>query len=66
MDEQLVKEIISVWPATPKAPAETVVKFYGQPNEATVNRLTWYYNGPWKRAVVFKEEIPHDFPRAAR
>ena len=62
VDEKLVKEILSLWPATPKASAETMVKFYGQPNDATVNRLTWYKNGPWKRTVVFKEEIPHDFP----
>lgn len=61
-DEKLVRDILDVWPSTPKLVAETMVKFYGQPNEAMLNRMTWYNNGPWKRTVVFPDQIPHDFP----
>ncbi len=25
--------------------------------------LIWYNNGPWKRTILYKEEIPHDFPK---
>ena len=32
------------------------------PNEATPSYLTWYNNGPWKRTVAFRDEVPHDFP----
>jgi hypothetical protein len=24
--------------------------------------LVWNNNGPWKRTILFKKEIPHDFP----
>lgn len=35
---------------------------YGAPNEATETMLVWHNNGPWKRSVVYKKEVPHDFP----
>lgn len=25
--------------------------------------LVWNNNGPWKRTFLFKEEVPHDFPK---
>jgi hypothetical protein len=25
--------------------------------------LTWFNNGPWKRTIVYKEEVRHDFPK---
>lgn len=58
-----VKQITSKWSAKPKEVANAMIKKYGNPNEATVNLLIWYNNGPWKRTILFKEEIPHDFPK---
>ena len=56
------KRIIEKWPATPKMAAENTIHFYGPPNEATPSCLIWYNNGPWKRTIVFCDEVPHDFP----
>lgn len=25
--------------------------------------MIWYFNGPWKRTIVYRDEIPHDFPQ---
>ncbi len=25
--------------------------------------MIWYNNGPWKRTIVYRDEIPHDFPQ---
>ncbi|MBT2632467.1 hypothetical protein J7E76_25820, partial [Bacillus sp. ISL-101] len=25
--------------------------------------LIWYNNGQWKRTIVYRDEIPHDFPQ---
>lgn len=38
------------------------MKQYGPPNEGTPARLIWYYNGPWKRTEVTRDEINHNFP----
>ena len=42
--------------------AKAMIEKYGAPAEATPSLLIWYKNGPWKRTVVYKEEIDHDFP----
>lgn len=62
-DIQLVKKIIEDWPAMSKKSAEQTIQAYGPPNEATPSQLIWYYNSPWKRTVVYRDEIPHDFPQ---
>ena len=62
VDEDSVKGIIEEWPVTAKMAAENTMKFYGAPNEATPSCLVWYNNGPWKRTVAFRDEVPHDFP----
>ncbi|MGE0760807.1 MAG: hypothetical protein AB7O38_27605 [Pirellulaceae bacterium] len=36
---------------------------YGRPNEALQSRLIWYANGPWKRTIVYRDEVPHNFPK---
>ncbi|MGH7636917.1 MAG: hypothetical protein ACREOK_04635 [Gemmatimonadaceae bacterium] len=36
---------------------------YGQPNEQTATRLVWHATGPWKRTILYKNEVPHDFPK---
>lgn len=58
-----VKQIISSWPATPKQVANAMLSKYGSPNEATAKMLVWYNNDPWKRTIVYKEEVPHHFPK---
>ena len=62
-DMELVEKTIKDWPAMSKKSVEQTVKAYGPPNEVAPSRLTWYYNKPWKRTVVFRDEIPHDFPQ---
>lgn len=57
-----VEQLIENWPATSKKAAETTMNFYGPPNEMTPSRLIWFNNRPWKRTVVYRDEVPHDFP----
>ena len=56
------EQIIQDWPETATMAAKAMMEKYGTPNEATPSLLIWYKNGPWKRTVVYKEEIDHDFP----
>lgn len=57
------QSIIAKWPAKPKEVAQITIEKFGQPQEATPHMLVWYNNGPWKRTVMHREEVPHAFPK---
>lgn len=59
-----VEALTSDWPKAPRLAVEQMLKQYGPPNEGTRHRLIWYYNGPWKRTEVMRDEIGHNFPTA--
>ena len=46
----------------PKKSAEQTIEKYGAPNEALESRLIWYNNGAWKRTIVYRDEVLHNFP----
>ncbi|KAA6435936.1 hypothetical protein FOE74_07635 [Rufibacter glacialis] len=58
-----VNAITQDWPAMSRKSAEQMTQKYGPPNEAIPSRLIWYNNGPWKRTIVYRDEIPHNFPQ---
>ncbi|WP_333794907.1 hypothetical protein [Hyphomicrobium sp.] len=62
VDSAAVKEILSGWPKVSKEAATTTINKYGLPNEASASRLIWHNNGPWRRTVIYAEEVPHEFP----
>lgn len=62
-DMETVNSITKDWPAMAKKNIEQMVQKYGPPNEAIPSRLIWYNNGPWKRTIVYRDEIPHNFPQ---
>ena len=61
-DKASVKKAIADWPERPKLGAKEMIAKYGQPQEATTERLVWHNAGPFKRISVLKLETPHDFP----
>lgn len=54
--------IIENWPNAPKEGARQMLKQYGEPNEATPTKLFWCRKGPWKRILVTRDVITHNFP----
>lgn len=62
-EETRVLQILSVWPETPRNVAHKMIDKYGLPNEATESVLTWHNNGVWKRTLLFRDEVPHSFPK---
>lgn len=56
------EEILEEWPEEPTNVAETVIDEYGQPDEAAPSRLIWRDNGPWKRSILRREGVTHEFP----
>lgn len=61
-DMDSVQTIIEDWPAMSKKSAHQMIDKYGPPNEAIPSRVIWYNNGPWKRTIVYRDEVPHHFP----
>jgi hypothetical protein len=58
------KNIIAGWPATSREMAHNIIDKYGQPDEATPSMLIWYDNSPWKRTIVYRDGVKHNFPIA--
>lgn len=58
-----VGQILADWPAKPKAVAYIMIKKYGLPQEAAPSMLVWHENGPFKKTVVSRTEVEHNFPK---
>lgn len=62
IDQEVIDQTIEDWPKLSQEVTQTMIKFYGLPNEVTNSQITWFYNGPWKRTTVHKDGYKHDFP----
>jgi hypothetical protein len=62
LTRQSVEAMIGSWPEKPREAATKLLAKYGPPNEATSSMLVWNNNGPWKRTILYRQEIPHSFP----
>ncbi|MBY6035791.1 hypothetical protein KUV80_03970 [Fictibacillus nanhaiensis] len=60
--QNYVNEILQTWNDKQVEGARTMIKKYGYPDEATESRLIWYNNGPWKRTIVYRDPVRHNFP----
>jgi len=53
---------IASWPEISKKVANMMIEKYGQPNGVTPDMLVWKNNGPWKRTIVSRDTVAHNFP----
>jgi hypothetical protein len=58
----MADESLAGWPIETRALATQLTTKYGKPAEASASRLVWNGNGPWKRTVLYREEVQHNFP----
>lgn len=57
-----IDRLVDGWPETAREAAHTVAQKYGPPDEATDSFLIWHRRDPWKRMVLWRDEVDHDFP----
>jgi hypothetical protein len=62
LSQRNVNSNVENWPARPKEAATTLMNKYGQPDEMTASMIVWRDKGPWKKTVLMRDEISHDFP----
>jgi hypothetical protein len=53
---------LSGWHEASQKAAKEVMDQYGSPDEMTDTMLVWHDTGPWKRTIIYKEAVQHDFP----
>jgi hypothetical protein len=61
--EEWAQKNLEGWPPKTIALAVELIRKYGPPSEATPHQVTWFRNGPWKRTALFKDGVPHNFPK---
>lgn len=63
VDRMAVERIVAGWPERPRLGANQMMVKYGPPHEVTSEKLVWHNQGRYKRIMVTRMEIPHDFPK---
>ena len=61
-DRSTFDATILTWPEAARMAAMKSVEKYGLPQEATATMLIWHNAGPWKRSIIYRDEVQHDFP----
>ena len=57
-----LEQILGSWENEQREGALKIINKYGYPDEAIPSRLIWYNTGPWKRTIVYRDSVPHNFP----
>jgi hypothetical protein len=61
--QQAVDTLLAGWPEKQQEVAKKIIDKYGLPNGGTTTNLViWLDNGPWKYTILYREEVPHNFP----
>lgn len=58
-----VDQVVAAWPARPRLAVQEMMDKYGLPREVSSEAIIWHQAGPYKRIMVTKKEVPHDFPK---
>ncbi len=59
--DEMMKSMTS-WPKASQDAAQDMMKKYGAPAAMTADMMIWGKTGPWKRTVIFRQEVAHEFP----
>lgn len=63
VEASLVAATVEDWAALPQKATREMIDKYGLPSEATASQLIWFDCRPWKRIIVYRDEVPHNFPQ---
>ncbi len=57
-----LESVSQTWGENARSALETMIEKYGQPDEFSASQAIWHNNAPWKRTIVQRDEVHHDFP----
>ena len=58
-----LETVIAAWPSASRGVATQTIAKLGAPDEQTASMLVWHNRGPFRHTIVYREEVPHAFPR---
>ncbi len=61
-DQDTLRRYVSGWPVTSRFAVDDLMDKYGLPKLVTKEAITWRDSGYFKRSVVYREGITHNFP----
>ena len=56
------ESVLDRWGEASQKAAKSIIEKYGQPDEVSEGRLVWHNTGAFQKTIVYKEELPRDFP----
>lgn len=62
MGPQQISQLIQSWPDESRKAAQEIISKYGQPTEMTRSMLIWKDVGQFKKTVVYRDGVDHNFP----
>jgi hypothetical protein len=61
--QQAMATLLAGWPDKQQEVARHIIEKYGLPDGGTTTRLImWLNNGPWEYSILYRQEVPHNFP----
>lgn len=61
--QNAIERILAQWPEKSRQVYAEIVAKYGLPDEVIPSRMFWHLRGPWIRTILYRDEIPHYWPK---
>jgi hypothetical protein len=62
VSQEGLSKVTENWPQSSKTAIQTLTSKYGLPSAVTDEMVVWNNTSPFKRSVVYREEVTHQFP----
>ena len=62
VSQEGLDQMTATWPEPSRAAITSLNSKYGLPSAVTEDMVVWNNTSPFKRTIVFKEEVNHSFP----
>lgn len=56
------REVTKSWPEESRSAAKEMTDKYGPPDEVTPTQLFWNAKGPWKKSILSRDPVHHEWP----
>jgi hypothetical protein len=61
--QEVLDKTTANWPLASTVAIRSLTTKYGLPTSVTDEMVVWTNSGPFKRSVIYKEEVTHQFPK---
>ena len=62
MDQASMQRSMAGWHPAAQEAATAMMAKYGAPAAMTADMMVWNRTGPWKRTIIYREAVQHNFP----